>query len=45
MAAHKEQGQRELAEVIVQAMGSDVTVAEVSGAKNMLALLHDALPD
>jgi hypothetical protein len=45
MAAHKEQAQRELSEVIVQAMGSGVTVAEVSGAKNMLALLHDALPD
>jgi hypothetical protein len=45
MAAYKEQAQRELSEVILEALGSGVTVAEVSGAKNMLALLHDALPD
>lgn len=45
MAGHKEQAQRELSEVIMQAMGCEVTVAEINGAKNMLGLLHDALPD
>ena len=45
MAAHKEQAQRDLAEVIMHAMGSGVARAELGGAKNVLALLHDALPD
>jgi hypothetical protein len=45
IAADTVTGKRELGELIYDLLGDGVTVAEINGARNMLTMILEALPD
>ena len=44
MAAHTATAQRELGDIILDALGPRTTIGNIKGARNMLAMMHHALP-